>query len=461
MEKTPPQLRRAVNNLSRAIQFPTVSNHDITKMDLAQFSALEKFLEESYPLLHQNLEKTVINEHGLLFHWRPVNKGTDAAGNPLKPALLTAHYDVVPVKPEGWPHPPFSGAIADDKIYGRGSFDDKGSLIAVLETVESLLEEGFSPRRSLYFAFGFDEEVNGYNGASRIASYLSEQDVHFEFVLDEGGAVADGSMMGIKPPIAVVGMAEKGNSNFEFTFHGEQGHSSTPPPQTSIAKMAAFINAVAKRGRPVRLTDTLSQMLKTIAPQMPAPGKYFAAHPKAAFPVLKKALMKSRQTAAMLKTTITFTMTNAGTAPNALATTARCTANVRILQGETAAELVDWFKSIDPEVEIRTLAAEDPTPSASTTSAAFMHLRDTIKTIFSDAIVTPYLMVGGTDSRHYVSLADNCYRFLPTRVSEYELSLMHGTGEYLSIANLENMLAFYRLFISSLDRNGAKAGNHA
>lgn len=437
------RLEKAKRHLSQAITYPTVSNHDINKMDLEIFTAFRAFLEEAYPLLHQKLDKTLVNGHGLVFHWT----GTDPARLPI---LLTAHYDVVPAKEDGWPHPPFSGALADGKIWGRGTFDDKGSLIAILETVEELLAEGFTPPRDIYFAFGFDEECNGFNGAQKISEYFLEKKIRFEYVLDEGGAVADGSMMGIEPPIAVIGIAEKGNSSFRFTFQGAEGHTSTPPEHTALGKMAAFIKDVEDHPRPYRLTGTVASMMKSIAPYMPGLSQTVARNPELFFFVLKRVLGKSVQTQAMLRTTVAFTMADCGEAPNVLPKTASCVANIRILQGDSVDSILDWLRSFGHDFEVEPLAAENPTDPSSLDTDGYRHLIGTIHETFDLVVPTPYLMTGGTDCRHYEKNADNSYRFLPTRVTEHELSLMHGTGEYLSDDNLLNLLNFYKTFISTL-----------
>lgn len=434
---------RAVEHLSQAVQIATVSYHDQSKVCFERFDQFEDFLIRTYPLVHERFEKHKVNGHGLAFRW--CGEHSEEA-----PVLLTAHYDVVPAEPENWPYPPFSGTLADNKVWGRGTLDDKGSLIALMETAEVLLKEGFKPPRDIWFAFGFDEECNGLHGAAQISVFFREKGLHFEFVLDEGGIVVDGSMMGIKPPIAVIGLAEKGNSSFEFTFKGEAGHTAAPPAHSSLGKMAAFIKDVEDHPLPARLTPTVEGMLTRISAYMPGLSRTVTGNPSLFFPLLKKILLKQKQTASMLRTTVSFTMASCGTAPNVLPPEARCVANVRILQGDSVESVLQWFRSFDHDFSVRALAEEEPTPAASTESDGFKHLTHCIHEIFPEAVPAPYLMTGGTDCRHYIPAADNCYRFLPVHVNEKELGLMHAAGEYLSTANVEKMLAFYRLFISEL-----------
>lgn len=444
-------LQRAAGHLSRALQFATVSHQDSRQVDWPVFTAFEKYLEEAYPLVHQNLEKTVVNEHGLVFRWKGrKSEESEKSEGDEKSILLTAHYDVVPADSEGWPYPPFSGEIHDEKIYGRGSFDDKGSLIAILEAVTSLLEEGFVPPCDITLAFGFDEEVGGALGAQKIAAWMETEGLYFDHVLDEGGAVADGSMMGIEKPVAVIGVAEKGNSSFVIHFEGEGGHSSTPPKETAVSTMARFIREVQSKPAKPRLTPTVKAMLKATAPYRPGIQRFILAHPDLFAPLLIKILQKNRQTAAMLRTTTSFTMAAGGVSHNVLPEKASCTVNLRILQGDSVAQALQRFRDIGLPFQVEAILQEEPTAASQLEGPAMEHLRTSIASIFPEAVITPYLMVGGTDCRHYARVCRNAYRFEPARVSEKELSLMHGKGEYLSLKNLKTMIEFYETYIRTL-----------
>jgi carboxypeptidase PM20D1 len=443
MEK---KIEQAARHLGEAVRYPTISNFDIEKMDLAVFGEFLKFLEITYSNVHRELERTLINGYSPVYHW----KGKDSD---KLPALFLAHYDVVPALEDGWPHGgPFSGAIEDGKVWGRGSFDNKSSIIGLMETVDTLLEEGFVPSRDVWIAFGFDEEVNGRNGAMKIVEWFKQQEMRFEFVLDEGGAVADGTMMNIKEPVAVIGMAEKANASFEFIFTGAEGHSSTPPVHTSLGHMATFIYKVERNPMPARLTETVEKMLMSIAPYMPGIQSKILKYPRALFPLIKPSLLKGKQTGALLRSTVAFTVSHSGSAPNVLPKEASCTANVRVLQGDTTDIVLKHLKDVSGmEYTVRPIAIEEPSKTASTDTAAYAHLTKTIKANFPEAVITPYLMAGGTDSRHYEEIAGDVYRFQPLRLSEAELALVHGTGEYLSVDNVARMLVFYRQFIETLD----------
>lgn len=438
--------QQAALHLGEAVRYRTISHFDLDKMDLPIFGEFLEFLKNTYPRVHEKLEYHLINNYSPVYHW----KGKDQAA---LPALFLAHYDVVPALEEGWEHGgPFSGALEDGRVWGRGSLDNKSSIIGLMETVEMLLEEGFTPARDLWFAFGYDEEVNGRHGAKKIVEWFESQDMRFDFVLDEGGAVADGQTMGIENPVAVVGLAEKANASFEFTFTGEEGHSSTPPDHTSVGKMAEFIYKLERNPLPVRLTETVEQMLIHLAPHMGGIQKHILKKPKLFFPLLKLALMKNKQTAALLRTTISFTMTEAGSAPNVLPKEATCTANMRVLQGDTTAKVLAHMKQVSGlDYTVRPLAIEEPSKTASIDSASYRRLKTLIEEEFPNTVVIPYLMAGGTDSRHYENIADDVYRFQPLRLKEEELALVHGTGEHLTVENVGRMLRFYKKLIERIN----------
>lgn len=440
------RIQAAARRLGEAVSYPTISHFDMEDMDLDLFTEFLAFLERSYPLVHEKLERRLINGYSPLYRWA----GTDPS---KKPVLFLAHYDVVPALDEGWEHGgPFSGAVEDGRVWGRGSLDNKSSIIGLMETFEMLLEEGFQPQRDLWLAYGFDEEVNGCHGAMKIVEWLEGEGIHFDFVLDEGGAVADGSMMGIKEVVAVIGLAEKANASFEFTFTGQEGHSSTPPQHTSLGYMAEFIYKVERQPMPVRLTQTVEKMLESIAPYMPGIQSKILAKPRLFFPLIKGSLLKNKQTAALLRSTIAFTVSQSGSAPNVLPKESRCTANLRVLQGDTTARVLDHMKQVSGmDYQVRPIAIEEPSRSSSTDSKAYTHLTRTINQCFPEAVVIPYLMAGGTDSRHYEPIADNVYRFQPLRLTEEELALVHGTGENLTVDNVGKMLDFYKRFIETLD----------
>lgn len=432
----------AVNRLQEAIRFPTVSHADPAETDWTVFRSFGQYLRSAYPLLFERLTYTPVNDYGLVLHWP--GKSQKA------PVLLTAHYDVVAATADGWEHPPFSGEDDGESVWGRGTLDDKGSLIAILEAATELLQEDFLPPNDIYFAFGFDEEVGGALGAQQISAFFHEQGIRFRYVLDEGGAVAEGKMMGISKALAVIGIAEKGNNSFRFLFRGEEGHASSPPASTAVGKMAAFIHDVERHPPRARLTETLEQTLLALAPHKRGAEQLAMQRPRLFSPLIKQILLKNKQTAAMLRTTIAFTMTEGGSGHNVLPRTASCVANIRILQGETVENIRAYLAGFSHEYEIEEIMVNEPTAISAVDGEGMEHIRQTIARVFPDAVALPYLMVGGTDCRYYDSVADNAYRFLPSRLSGEELDTMHGRNERISHENFHSMIQFYREFMQNL-----------
>ena len=442
-------IEKSIRRLQGAIRIPTCSHPNPQDTDWSLFLDFIHYLESAYPDIHQDLHRRVINDYGLVFHWQ-ASESKDKEQIEAMPVLFTAHYDVVAATDEGWTHPPFSGYDDGSRLWGRGSLDDKGSLISILEAVDELLLTGYRPPRDVYFAFGFDEEQGGRLGAQKIAAYFKEQNIHFQYVFDEGGAIIGGSMMGVEPSLAVVGIAEKGNNSFRFNFEGVQGHSSMPPKHTAIGEMAAFIQAVENKPFPLRLTPTVEEMLKALAPYKKGMTGKALANPALFFPIIKKVLLKNPQTAAMLRTSVSFTMTQAGTGHNILPKNASCVANVRILQGDSVQSVKEYFKSFGFDYSIEPLLENEPTGISDVHSEAMQHITACIKKVFDNTVPLPYLMVGGTDSRYYGEVADDSFRFLPCRLTSEELGSMHAVNESISHENIAGMIRFYRTLLETI-----------
>ncbi len=438
-------MNKSVENFRKALQIKTVSYPETERFNFDEFKKFINFLKETYPLVHDKLEFKIINDYGLLYHWK-----TDSDHLPI---MLLAHYDVVPVNEESWICDPFSATVVNDRIYARGAIDDKNSIISIFETVENLIKNDFKPIKDIYLAFGYDEENLGIRGAKKIAEYLKSENIKFECILDEGGIVTPGSMMGIGDDIAVIGIGEKSQCNYELIFTGEQGHSSAPPEHTAIGKMAAFIKDVEDHPRETMLIKPVEEMLKNLSTKKTGIEKILMRNPKRYFSLIKKSMAKNKQTNALIRTTVAFTMANSGSAPNILPDKASLIANVRVLQGDMPKDIRNWLQSFHHDFELKVIAEEAPTKISNIDTESYRKLTETIKSIFGDVLVTPYLMIGGTDSRNYGELSDNIYKFMPCKLTSDELSLMHADDEYISIDNFNRMITFYDEFIRKVAGN--------
>jgi len=437
-------LERATKNLSEAIRIKTISGADEPYDE--EFKAFHSFLERAYPLVHKNLRREVIGRASLLFTWSGTNEE-------LEPIVLAAHMDVVPVEEAtlpDWTYPPFEGVVAGGEIWGRGTIDCKGQLIAVLEAVESLLGEGYVPSRTVYLAFGDDEEVRGYQGAAKIADLLEERGAKPFLVIDEGGILSETGIPLLRRPLAAVGVADKGYVTLALKATGKGGHSSVPPRHTAIGILARAITRIERHLFPARATEVIIASIEKIAPELPLPLRAIFGNRRICVLFLKIVSRQLDLLRPFLRNTAAVTMIKGGTKDNVLPQEAEAKVNIRLLPGETQETAITAIRKIirDKRISIEIFGvAENPPPISDSKSKGFAILEQTIKELFPQAIVFPYLLVGMTDSRHYSRISDSVFRFWPIRGGMKLFKLAHGTNERISIENLGEMIIFYRRLI--------------
>ncbi len=438
----------ATRRLAEAIRFKTISNFLNPDQDAEALRGLRAHIAASFPAFHAAAKREIVNQHSLLYTWQ----GTDATA---KPIALLAHQDVVPVAPgteKDWEQPPFGGIIDDDFVWGRGSWDDKGNLYSILEAAEQMAKEGFRPRRTIYFAFGHDEEVSGIRGAKAIAALLASRGVKLDFVLDEGLLITDGIMKGLDKPAALIGVAEKGYATLVLTARATPGHSSMPPRDTAIGMMSAALARLEDHSLPARVRGSVAEMFDTLAPEMSGFNRVVLSNLWLFKPLLLREFDKGGATRAMVRTTTALTIFNAGDKDNVLPGNAEATVNFRLLPGDTQASVTEHVRDTvkNERISIAPFAGNtDPPPVTGTASPSYRALNRTIREIFPDVVVAPGLMVAATDSRHYAGLTDNIFRFSPVRATSDDLKRFHGTNERLSIANYADMIRFYRRLLQN------------
>ncbi len=431
---------QAAQRLSGSIKFKTIFNEDLSKVDYEPFARLQEYLKQSYPLVYSNLEVKVINDYGLLFMW----KGSDPQ---KKPILLLAHQDVVPAPDEGWTYPPFSGTIADGYIWGRGTLDDKGTLLSMLEALEYLIKDGFKPTRSVYLASGFDEEITGLQGAGKIAQYFKEQGQDFEMITDEGFLLITGAVPGIKGPVALIGTAEKGYLNLELSAQSEGGHSSMPPRQTTAGIVAAAVDKLEKNPFPAKLTGgPAGQMFEYLGPEMSTLYRTVFANTWLLDGVIQGILSASPSTDATLRTTTAPTMLQGSDRENVLPKRSWAVVNFRLFPGETIEGVKQRVIKVidDPRVTVKVYGeGNEASPVSGTDTNAFKTFSKTIRDVFPEAVIAPGMTNSASDATRYIGLSPNILRFLPQRFTNEELSMLHGTNERISIDNYGEMIDFY------------------
>jgi carboxypeptidase PM20D1 len=446
--RVPIDAQGAAARLSEAIRFRTISSFENPDQDTEALRGLQAHIAKSFPAFHAAVRREVVGGYSLLYTWQ----GSDPKAPPI---ALLAHQDVVPVAPgteRDWQQQPFDGVVADGFIWGRGSWDDKGNLYSILEAAEAMARAGFRPKRTIYFAFGHDEEVAGTRGAKAIAALLAARGVRLDFVIDEGLLIAEGQIKGLDKPAALIGVAEKGYATLVLTAHATPGHSSMPPHDTAIGMMSAALARLEQHRLPMQISGTVAEMFDTLAPEMRGFNRVALSNLWLFKPLLLREFEKSGPSEAMVRTTTALTIFNAGDKDNVLPGNASATVNFRLLPGDTQASMIDHVRSTigNDRISIEPFPGNaDPTPVTGTASQSFRTLDRTIREVFPDVVVVPGLMVAGTDSRHYAGIADNIFRFSPVRANADDLKRFHGTNERLSVEGYADMIRFYRRLIEN------------
>ena len=376
--------------------------------------------------------------------------------------MLTSHLDVVPAdeSPEaGWTHPPFAGEIADGYVWGRGTLDIKSGVVGILEAVEYLLKQGFQPERTVYLGFGHDEEIGGEHGAMAIAELLASRGVQLGSLLDEGGSVIDGYLPGVERQVAVIGISEKGYISLKLSVEMEGGHSSMPPQETAIGVLSRAIASLELNPFPAHL-EVIEFLMSYLGSAMPFKERMFFANTWLFGGILKKKLSEANMLNATIRTTIAPTIFNAGMKDNVLPAKAEAVVNFRILPGDDLRSVYEMVleRINDERVKVTpylgdTLEGEsgwDPSPVADTDSAYYLRLARLTKEAFPDALVAPYLVLGGTDARHYARLTRNALRFTPVLMSKEQVGSVHGVNEKLSIDECSRMVGVYIAYIQEI-----------
>jgi len=434
--------KAVAEHLAEAIQIRTVSD-DENGSDFDEIERFHRFLAQAYPLTFGQIEKEVVGRGSLLLTW-------SGRSPELDPVVLMAHFDVVPVvETDEWSHPAFDGVISDGYLWGRGVLDDKGALIAILEGIETLLGEGFVPRRTVLIVLGHDEEIGGARGAAKIAALLGERGMSPQSILDEGGAITEGLIAGVPGPVALVGVAEKGFLTLELSVAMEGGHSAMPPPETSVGILSKAI--VRLEGSPFsqRLTPAMREQLRTLAPEMGFGARVLAANLWSLEPLALRVIGSTEVGLAMTRTSIAPTMLEASPKANVLASTAKAIVNLRLLPGDTSESARGRVLAVigDERVEVTELTASEAPPWSDPSDPAFQVVAKSIREVFGDVIVTPSMLMATTDSRHFAGLTNRIYRFAPLRVRPEDVTRFHGVDERIAIDDLADAVRFYVQYI--------------
>lgn len=450
MEDEKVDLNRFRKNLSDAIKFKTIADKEAANTDWAVFDAFHDFLNKRYPLMHEKLELTVIARGSLVFRW----KGTRSD---LDPIALLSHQDVVPISEgtlDDWKHDPFEGVDDGEFIWGRGALDMKNHLIGVLESVETLLSEGFVPERDVYILLGHNEEVmcaTSENGATCICNYLKEKGVHLDAIIDEGGAILPVEVKGvINKHLAGIGVAEKGYADVEVAVTAKGGHSSQAPNHTAIGHLADVIKDIENHQFKAKMSPMMRELFDKIGRNCTYSAKLVTCNLKLLEPALTKAMSFIPPAASMLRTTFGVTMASGSPQANVLPQRASVTVNFRMFPGQTVDDVLEHLHKVikNKKVEINLLPGwKNPSAVSPTDTRSFKVIEKICHSMDDKAVVAPYLVMGGTDACHYQAVCENIYRYSPFLVSTSLLLTTHGTNERIPVSVMEDAVKFFKRYI--------------
>jgi len=428
---------RAIAALQKLVQCKTISYNDPAMEDDAEFTKLIDLLPELYPNIFTVCTLQKLPDRGLLFCWP--GKSHNA------PSVMMAHYDVVPVNEESWEKPPFAGIIEDGVLWGRGTLDTKVTFNGVLSAANHLIQAGFQPDNDIYFAFSGGEEVNGM-GAANIVNYFTENHIQPALVVDEGGAVVENVFPGVKAPCGLIGIAEKGMMNVRYTVRSGGGHASAPPVKTPLTTLASACRSIIDNPFQMHLTKPAAEMFDTLGRHSGFGLKLVFANLWLFKPVLDLICRKSGgEMNALVRTTTAFTMAEGSNARNVIPAEAKLISNMRLNPADSVASATEYLKKTvaDDSVEITVLESFEPSPISETDCESWDKVAAAVAETWRGCIVSPYLMVQCSDSRHYRDLSRHVYRFSAMDLTAEERKTIHGNNERIRLDCAARAVEFY------------------
>jgi len=439
------RIEKYANKLSKMVQFETVSVRGVEQVE--KFREFHKVLEDLFPNVFSKLEKIEIDGN-LMMKW----KGSDSS---LEPIILISHQDVVPAE-GNWKYPPFSGQIAEGKVWGRGAGDIKCGVMSFYQAVEELLIEGYTPKCDVYLGSSCTEEIGG-DGAPKMVRWFKDHNIHLFMLSDEGGSIVENPIGGVKGAFAAIGIYEKGYGDLKITAKSKGGHSSTPPKNTPIPRLAGFINEIEKHNPFImKFSKPIEAMFNSLAPYTSSFALKLVMHNLWLFkPLLLKVIGKiSTEAEAMFKTTICFTMQKGSDGYNVIPSEAYVTANLRYIPHEGKDASNNKIAKIASKYNLETsfITGNDYSKALDLNSIPYKMTVNCINKVFPNVGIMPYIVTGGTDSRFFDPVCDNCVRFSPVIFTNEQLAGMHGINENIIASSLPGAVDYYKELIKIQER---------
>ena len=424
-------------HLQAMIRLKTISYAEEERMDQEQFRQFRALLRQLYPTVFERCRVERLGRNGMLLCLPGQNAD--------KPSVLMAHYDVVPVDETLWSVPPFDGVIRDGELWGRGAIDTKCTVLCLMEAAEALLKRGFKPRNDLYLSFGGDEETLGQDTAA-IVDMLESRGVRPAFVLDEGGAVVSRVFPGVTKSAALVGIAEKGSVFMDIIARGKGGHASAPPARQAVGILSHALLRLLNRPLPFTLTEPARGLFDTLGRHSTFAYKLIFANLWCFAPLLDRICRSSGgELDALVRTTIALTRLSAAEAYNVLPGEAEAGVNIRLISGDSMETARARMERIidDPQVQVKIIKGSEPSSVSLAEGEPWERLKRAIRQTYPEAIVSPYLMVAASDSRHYCRISDRVYRFSGFPLSREQLGFIHNQDERIPLKLLPDAQRFF------------------
>lgn len=436
--------RRAVDTLAELVRFRTVSRRDPAREEDAEFQGFSDALARLFPNVTAACSRRDFAGRAILYRWQGRGEG--------EPAVLMAHYDVVPAAAEAWEKPPFEGILEGDVLWGRGTLDTKVTVASILLAAEELIGRGFVPAADVYFAFSGGEEVNG-EGAKNIVAYFKEQGITPAIVLDEGGAVVENVFPGVRRPSAMIGIAEKGLVDVRYRTTTAGGHASAPLPHTPVGELSAVCRRIEDHPFPYHVCEPARKMFDTLARHSNFVYRMIFAN-LWCFGGLLDGLCRRQggELNALLRTTVAFTQMQGSDASNVIPTEATMVSNIRLNPEDSIAGALSRLKKLaaNDRVEITAITGSEPSRVSTTECEGWEKLSLAVASTWRDAVITPYLMVQCSDSRHWGEISDRVYRFSAMDLTREERATIHGNNERIRVDCLARAVEFYLRLMQSL-----------